>query len=433
MRIPCSGVDYFHHLLHRLIRDHGGSGNHGQVRLELDQALESDRLEHAWRQLGRQAWILGAQLRLGLRGAWWQVRGPAELAVARGSDVAQLAQEHLRLGLEETGPRLRLGYADGQCTGRAGVVLTWDHRLCDARAALGVLARLPQLAAGHSLRDPWWAAGQRQLPGLPRTRAAQGALARQSVQHLKPHRYATLWRPQVPPGNPAAPVEVLHLAFTAAETAGVDQRQVTASGRFAETPFLLAALTAALEDVGGIRGDALFPVAIDARPRQGGALLANCHSFLFLRLQAGMASRDLTVAARALKQAHRDWVEQEMSLKMACAMEFFPLVGERIARAQLGYFRAGVAASCLVANTGQTSAPGELFGAQVTRISHAATVPGMPGLAALFHRQGRRLCCDLIAAGAVRQAMPLARLRERLRHQLLERPLQGPAQRGPGG
>ena len=433
MRIPCSGVDYFHHVLHRMIQDHGGPGNHGQVRLELDCALDDARLDSAWRSLGRQAWILAAQLRLGLRGAWWQVRGPAQLELERGEDLAQLAQEQLRGGLPEAGPRLRLGYARASAAGPAGVVLTWDHRLCDARAALGVLSRLSQLADGQSLRDPWWRPGQRHIAGLPPTRAAQGALARQSVQHLKPHRYATLWRPQVPAGNPAAPVEVLQLAFSAAETASVDQRQVTASGRFSETPFLLAALSASLEEVGGVHGDVLFPVAIDARPRQGGPLLANCHSFLFLRLQAGVATRDLTVAARALKEAHRYWVAQEMSLKMAAAMEFFPLVGERIARAQLGYFRAGVAASCLVANTGQSSAPSELFGAQVTGIRHAATVPGMPGLAALFHRQGRRLCCDLIAAGAVRQALPLARLRERLRYQLLERPLQGQALAAPGG
>jgi len=420
MRLRCSGVDYFHHLLHRLIRDHGGSGNHGQVRVALDSAIDEAAVARAWSTLGSGAWILGARFRQGIRGPYWSVRPGTSLQLEQGDDLTILAERQLREGLQEDGPRMRLGYAPGASP---GLVLTWDHRLCDARAALTVLGRLPQLAAGGRLRDAWWTRGHRQVPGLPPSLASRGAQARQSVAYLKPHRYARLWRPAVDPGNHAAPLTRLQLVLSPAQTAAMDSRQLSASGRFAETPFLLACLAAAMEDVGGLRGDPLFPVAIDARPRLGGPVLANCHSFLFLRVRSGLASTDLGAAARALKDAHRTWVAQDVALKMACAMEFFPLVGERLARAQLGYFRSGVAASCLVANTGQTILPTQLFGAAVTGIGHAAAVPGMPGLAALFHRQGMRLCCDLIAADQVAHAMPLTRLAERLRYQMLERPL----------
>jgi len=420
MRLRCSGVDYFHHLLHRLIRDHGGAGNHGQVQVVLDRALDGELVARAWSLLGASAWILGARFRQGIRGPYWSVRPGMRLALEEGDDLAGLGARQLREGVAEDGPRMRLGLAHGPTP---GLVLTWDHRLCDARAALTVLARLPQLAAGRSLGDAWWVPGHRHVPGLPRELASRGMQARQSVAYLKPHRFARLWRPQVEAGNHAAPLTRLQLVLTPAQTAAMDSRQLAASGRFAETPFLLACLAAAMEEVGGQRGDPLFPVAVDARPRLGGPVVANCHSFLFLRVRSGLASTDLAAAARALKDAHRIWVAQDVAMKMASAMEFFPLVGERMARAQLGYFRAGVAASCLVANTGHTILPPQLFGAGVTGICHAATVPGMPGLAALFHRQGMRLCCDLIAADQVASAMPLERLAERLRYQMLERPL----------
>jgi len=420
MRLRCSGVDYFHHLLHRLILDHGGAGNHGQVRVVLEGGIDVAAVARAWTRLGDQAWILGARFRQGIRGPYWSVRPGTSLVLERGEDLTALGERQLREGLEEQGPRMRLGYAHGA---GPGLVLTWDHRLCDARAAMTILARLPELAAGTPLRDTWWVRGHRQVPGLPPDLAARGAQARQSVAYLKPHRHARLWRPAVEAGNRAAPLTRLQLVLSPAQTAAMDSRQLSASGRFAETPFLLACLAAAMEDVGGLRGDPLFPVAVDARPRLGGPILANCHSFLFLRVRSGLASTDLGAAARALKDAHRIWVAQDVAVKMACAMEFFPLVGERLARAQLGYFRAGVAASCLVANTGQTILPTQLFGAAVKGISHAAAVPGMPGLAALFHRQGMRLCCDLIAADQVATAMPLERLSQRLRYQMLERPL----------
>jgi hypothetical protein len=37
-----------------------------------------------------------------------------------------------------------------------GVVVTWDHRLIDARGIMGVLSALPGLAAGERLAEVWW-------------------------------------------------------------------------------------------------------------------------------------------------------------------------------------------------------------------------------------------------------------------------------------
>jgi hypothetical protein len=255
--------------------------------------------------------------------------------------------------------------------------------------------------------------------------AERGKLAQGSLEHLRPHRLAKLWRPPVEFGNEAAPIARTTLALGPEATAVADKRQLAVSGRFGETPFLLACLAAALEEVGGVRGDLLFPLAVDARPRQGGALLANQHAFVFLRIPSGLPSRDLPAAAKHVKEAHRAWVAFGMPERMSASLSFFPYLGERMARMQISNFHAGVAASCLVANTGASPLPATLFDAEVLAVDHAAALPGMPALGALFHRDRRGLCCDVLAAGAAIAAVPPRQLAERLRWQLLERPFAG--------
>lgn len=421
MRLPLSGIDWFHHLVHRMVTDHGGGGNLGQACVRLSRPADAAALARAWSRVGHDAWTAGARLRTGLRGPAWIVRGPARLQLERGGSVRSVADAHLREGLPEDGPRLRL--ASAEQADDAGLVLTWDHRLCDARGVFALLAALPGLADGGRLRDRWWQPRHRQGVALPATAAERGRLARGSIETLKPHRLARLWRPRAEPGNAASPLARVSLVLGTEETAAADRRQATLTGRFGETAWLLACLAAALEDVGGIGGDLLFPFAVDARPRSGGPILANCHSFIFLRVPEGLASRDLAAAAKHLKDAHKAWVGADMTLKMSSAMSFFQLFGERVARMQISNFRAGVAASCCVANAGVTTLPESLFGARVLGIDHAATVPGMPGIGALFHRDARGLGCDLMAAGAVARSVPPERVAERLRWHLVERPL----------
>ncbi len=116
-----------------------------------------------------------------------------------------------------------------------------------------------------------------------------------------------------------------------------------------------------------------------------------------------------------------------MPLKMASALQFFPFVGEHLARLQLGYFRSGIAASCLVGNAGQANLPDPWFGARIVGVRHATAIPGAPGISTLFHRFGGSLSCDAIAAGAASRAIPPQRLLARLRHQLLVREFPGSA------
>lgn len=424
MRQPLTGTDFHQCVVHDLIRRRGGAGNWGQVRVRLATPLADPApLARAWRRLGEQVWTLGAEVRSTLRGAHWSVRGPARLELETGSGLAALAGAHLRDRLDDRRVRFRLGCAASASD--PGLVLTWDHRLCDARGALGLLAALPRLAAGGKLGERWWRPDYRTGGAVPASTVARLRLARGAVELMRPHRLARIWKPHRNPANPAAPLIHASLALGPEATERADRRSRAASGRFGETCFLLACVAAALEESGGSGGDPLFPFAMDQRPPRGGPLAANLHAFAMVRLTEGLARRDLGTAARHLADGYRAWLAAEGEAKMTAVMDFAPLVGLRLSRLQIGNFRAGLFASCLTANVGAVGLPDEFFGATVVGAEFVAAVPGSPGLGILFHRDRRGLCCDVIAAGRLARTMPPAALAERIRHQLVERPFPG--------
>jgi hypothetical protein len=424
-------ADVFAAILDRLIRREGGAGNFGQLRVRLHGPLDAAALDAAWRRLGEEAWPLGARLSRGLRGLRLAVPGPVPLRLERGGDLAATAATHLRHG---TGRALaRLALIDHPEA--PALVFTWHHGLCDARAALGLLAALPALAGGGRLGERWWEDGYRSVPGLPATARARGQQAQEALALLRPHRLVRLCRPLQrrgrlrSPANPAAPVLTHHLALGAEATAAMQARQRQASGRMAETPFLMACVAAALEAACGVGGDVLLPLAVDLREPGQARLLANCHGYCFLRVPAGLATADLAAASQHLKQAHRDWTAADGLLKLSSSMSWFRFVPQRLAQAQLGNHGPGVWASCVVANSGASQLPEPYFGARVLGIDHAAVIPGTPGLGALFHRDARGLVVDTLASGRVARVLPPARFAELIRWQLLERPLAAPAMR----
>lgn len=420
MRQALGPADIFADLLDGIIRHEGGSGNLGQLRLRLAAPVtDVASVERAWRALGQQAWTLGARFRRGLRGAALHTSGPVALTIEHADRMEAAAAAHLAQG---TGAHLmRLA------VGNEGAVLTWDHRLCDARGAAGVLAALPALAQGHRLGEPWWTADYRWVPGVPRAARVRGPMAQQAMPLLIPHRLVRLWRPLAPrrrsPANPAAPVATCTTTLGVADTAIFQARQRQATGRMAETPFLLACVAAALEAARGVDGDVLMPLTVDLREGGEKRLLANCHGYCFLRLPAGLASRDLVAAATHLKQAHRAWIAADGLVKLSASMSWFGHLPRRLARDQLGNHRAGVWASCVVANAGASPLDATWFGAPVIGIDHAACIPGTPGLGVLFHRDARGLGFGTLASGRVITALPPRRFAELLRWQLLERPL----------
>ncbi len=420
MRQALGPADIFADLLDGIIRHEGGSGNIGQLRLHLQTPIaDAAGLTRAWRALGREAWTLGARFRRGLRGAALHTHGPVELTVESAERIAEAAAAHLAQGTGAKAMRLAVA-ADG-------VVLTWDHRLCDARGAAGVLAALPTMAAGKPLGEPWWSPDYRWVPGVPRAARVRGPLAQQAMPLLIPHRLARLWRPLPTglrsPANPAAPLVTITTTLGVDGTAAYQARQRQATGRLAETPFLLACVAAALEAARGIDGDVLMPLTVDLREGGDQRLLANCHGYCFLRVPAGLASRDLVAAATHIKQAHRAWLAADGLVKLSASMSWFGHLPRRLARAQLGNHRAGVWASCVVANAGATPLGSTWFGAPVIGVDHAAGIPGTPGLGVLFHRDARGLGFATLASGRVIAAIPPQRFADLLRWQLLERSL----------
>jgi len=422
-RAPLSPSDTFHDLVDAMIRRGGGPGNVGQLRLRCTPgtAIDTAALDAAWRAAGQRLWPLGATVSRALFGARWVARGPVRLALetaAGGLDA--LASAHLRSGLD--GALMRLAVATGD---QPGAVLTWSHRLCDARGAMGLVAALADPAALAG--EDWRAVDYRQAVELPSGAADRGRLARGCIDLLHDHRQPDPLRLGGPGLAPAAPIAVHHLALGAADTARCDARQRAATGRLSETPFLVAAVAAAIERVAGDqRSDGvLIPLAVDQRPPGEARMLANCHSFLFLGLTSGLATLDLGAAARQLKDGQRRWLAADGAGKMTAALSWFGLFGERFGQAQLGFMRAGLAASCLVANTGRTLVPERWFGATIAGVDHATTVPGQPGVAVLFHRDSRGLGFDVIVVGRVLRRLDPAHFAALVREQLLDRPFPG--------
>lgn len=405
MRQRLSASDAFHHVVDGVIRRSGGPGNLGQLRIHLDPGYDRAAIAATWAALGQQLRIARAPVRR------WCFQVPRQGALAAVSDERPLAAAgltDLRTGLAGD-EHLRLRLATD------GVVVTWRHTVADARGIQGLLMALPQGG-----REPWQQAGYRADADLPPTAALRGQAARGAVALLKPLRLRPLLRPAGLRGNHGAPLACVHLALGAA-TATVDERVRASVGRFGETAFLLAAVAGALAELGD--GQIVFPLAADTRRPGETRLLANAHSFLFLAVDAGLARSDLSATARHLRDAHKAWIAADGSTKLLASLSWLPLLGERIARYQLGFGRPGLLASACVANSGRSLLGDTWFGTTVRGIDHVATVPGHPGVAVLFHRDVRGLCVDVVIAGRLAQRCPAEQLAERIRWHLVERPL----------
>ena len=421
MRQPLGPADVFAALLDGIIRRAGGAGNIGQLRLRLDRSIDGNAVARAWQRLGEEAWPLGGRVIHGLRGMHLCFAGPAPLSAECCDDLDAMADAHLNDGTGRVLARLAVA--------EHGVALTWHHALCDARAAAGLLAALPALAVGKRLGERWWEPGYRGIPGLPATARERGQQAQQAMPLLKPHRLVPLWRPLERAGQPTSPANRARPFARHTTVIGGDEltsfqaRQRQATGRMAETAFLLACVAAALEACLGVGGDVLMPLTVDLRETGERRLLANCHGYCFLRVPAGLATKDLMLAAQHLKQTHRDWLAADGLVKLSSSMSWFSYLPERLTTAQLGNHQAGVWASCVVANAGASPLTGEWFGAQPLALDHAALIPANPGIGVLFHRDARGLVFDTLACGRVVNALPPERLAAELKRQLIERPL----------
>ena len=421
--IPASGADVFHHLVDRGIRRTGGPGSHGQLIIRSNPVPEIQTLACALRRLGRQAPLLRARWIGDLRGPRWRFAHPAptlrtELRVECGSDLDVLAAQHLQRGFIDDW-LIRFGHAP------EGIVVTWDHRLIDARGVMGLIDFLPRLAAGERLNEAWWQVGYRDPSDLPPTYAGRGRLARSLLPLIRQQRLAHIWRPiSTEPVHRTSPgcYVVVDLAL-GAETTVLDARIRATTGRFGETAFLLAALAGALETCGGMAGDLLFPLAVDIRAAGQARLMSNHHGFSMLLVPKGSATESLGEAAQHIKAAQRTWLAGDGVRAMAASLSYFHYLGARRGQFEIGNRRSGVWASCLVANTGQARMSANWFGGAITAIDHRITVPDQPGLAAIFSRDARGAGVTLIATTAVAQSLDLSAVMEALRYQLIEREL----------
>jgi len=409
-RLGAGSGDVFALCLDRLVRRGGGGGNCGQLVVHLEAPPAVGVVAAAWIRLQHRWPMLRARLRRGLRGPGWRLPpGPCR-ALLVGPGAAGDLRDGLAPGAGEL-VRLRLE-ADR-------LVLTWHHALCDARGAMAVLAALDRPWC-----EGWWRRDYRDPGELPASVLQRARRARGAVALLRPLRGIRRWRPPGAGATGGRELIVRPRCLSAAAAAALRERQRACTGRLGETPFLLAATAAALETVGGEGGDLVFPLAVDLRPPRDERALANCHGFVFLRVGAGAARRDLAAVARSLKDQLAAWFRAGGEVTMLCSVGCFGHLPERAMRAELGEGGPGLSAACLVANTGATRVPERLLGAAVRGVDHAVAPPAHPGLALLFRRDARGPGFDLVATRAVAARLAPAGLADELLHQLCHRPLE---------
>ncbi|GDY12134.1 hypothetical protein LBMAG53_10120 [Planctomycetota bacterium] len=432
--------DVFAAILDRIIREDGGCGNVGVLVVHLaqepDQAgldragLDRAGLDRGLCALGRAAWPLAAIAVPGLRGLRLRLRGPLALRSESAGDLGLADPAAARRYLLEHGPGPN-GFRVVVCD--QAVVVAWNHLACDARGALAVLEALPTLDRTR-WSEPWWHAGYRDQPGLPAGLAVRGRLASTLMPLLKPHRLVRLWKPlhqpsprgasrPPSPANRARALSASTLALGRDATAAAQSRVRATVGRMGESAFLFAALAAALESSQPGGGDLLLPLALDLRPPGERRMLANCHGYAFVRVPAGLASQDLAAAARTIQEQQRAWLAAQGCERMGAGLGFFGFLPQVAVQAELGFGGPGVHASCFTASTGKSALSGRWFGASITGIDHAVVPTGCPGLAVLFHHDPRGLVIDVVAADRVSASIPPADLAERIRWQIVERPL----------
>ncbi|MDA3960347.1 MAG: hypothetical protein PF961_06130 [Planctomycetota bacterium] len=401
--LPLEAGDAFAVTLDGLIRRGGGAGNCGQLRVHCGQDPDRQLVSERVARLHAACPLLSARLAGGLRGPRWWVPQQAAAPVWSGADAADSADAHMAQ-LDPSRGRNLCWSIEGR-----ELILTWHHALCDARGAMALLTGLEQLGL-----DAWW---QRSVTGCAQSAAERGRQARRAVDLLRPHRARRLWQAPGAGAWAPEPMQRCHVSLGGEGDAilAAGRRLV---GRLAETPFLLACLAAALEDCTGVGGDFLFPLAVDLRTPAAPAPIANAHGFAFVAVDAGLATLSVESAARALKAQMRAWARADGERVLLASLSWFPRLPQALVRRELGLGGPGIAASCLVANTGLSRVPDRLAGATVTGIDHLLMVPARPGLAVLFRRDGRGLGFDVMASAAVHQQLPVSRVAAALQARL---------------
>lgn len=261
------------------------------------------------------------------------------------------------------------------------LIMTFDHRLLDARGAEALLALLGQSLDGVPLpAEPVFASSAELTRWQEKFLAGRNvnrriiALAKASPRALP-----------LPPGRDRG-YRYRLIACTTQESAALTERAYREAGYLMESPFLLAVVTKAMHALCTARGVAgcnyLVPVTVDRRPGREPLqeLFFNHMSYLFYQLPAELGD-DLAGLIAAIKQQMYDQVKSAFPADLAKAsllmriaplpllgrMLYLPMDGKMATFAFAHLGRGGFAAS-------------EFMGSAVENLFHMPRVPLPPGV-----------------------------------------------------
>jgi hypothetical protein len=409
-QLRLTGGDYFIHALDHQMRRAGMPGNNCRIVLHLERKPDTARLRQCLVSSPIFNWLGSARIVRALpifAPLWRRAAQPAAIFQehfsngASHKEAAGLPEAVLERRLRtDRGPALALDlvcHADGF----ADLALSWNHALMDVHGAELLLRHLHDREATEETGGaPGWhnpeQAGMR-LSRLWRGLGRRLMLARSSLGLINTVCREPLFtllsasRPRAACSNHYRVV-----AFTSAETARVEAHCQRLNAEFRRSLFHLAATVQAVHALAARRGKAtgayLVPVPHDLRHRGAtGPVLSNQLSFLFYRIESALAGG----MSGTISELTRQMTEQIRNRHPECflaAMEMFKIMPPGFYVHRLGRPTRGKFAAFYFSDAGETCAGiHDLFGAQITGVTHLAPASRPPGLTVVFWRFRRQL------------------------------------------
>ena len=423
-----SGIDWVIHALDWRTRRATGVGNLGQIVLELETAPPEALFQDTARGLfARLPVVHGRAARDLLNLApWWRIAGLRGAApdpvreTVEGVDVAEFVNTPFR------GPRdhlaLRLVRVPGE--ERAFVVLTFDHRLCDARGAEMLVRHLQRFhdvgddAIDDALRRPAAPADLRNW----RSRFLSGRHANRTALALADSDMARI---ELPERSPCRPFRFRVESFDEEATAAIDAHAERAAGRMFVMPFLLSAAVGAMHGAFAAKGNGgseyVVAATIDGRsPAQAAKeVFFNHVSFLFFRFAVADAARPEALVRSALRQMYEQ-VRDQTPRHFAEASKLMRILAvPALGALQEPLFRGKTGSFCFSYVGSGDFAEERFLGARTVNLVHMPRVAVAPGIGLFFTRFRGRLNATLSYLEGTLGDDDAARVMEALRQVLV--------------
>jgi hypothetical protein len=393
-----SGSDWLMGVLDAHLRRTSGTGSHSTLVIELSDKLPPSRLAERLERIYGAVPELAGRIRrdlLNLAPYWAPARNSQPPPVAShetGDEQALHDVLAARLNEPLSGKDQHLAFT--VLHGAAGnrLLLTFDHRLLDARGAetfLELLGERPPdgltaaLARIKRTDSPHLCDWQEQFAAGREVQRRLIALSLQESQGFVPPFRAAA------PDQPQRKLRFSHRPFSPEAGTALAEQAERAGAGLLEMPFLLAlTLTALHRAAGAASARYLVPVPVDLRPRgrERERMLFNHLAFLFFGCEMHAADTPAMVLPRILAE-YFDQVAGDFPAKFADALRPARIFPVGLLQPLLALPAQGRLASLAFAHVGDGgTAAADILGVPIQRVWHLPRIPTPPGLGVFFSR-----------------------------------------------